>query len=73
MGRTFKAEGDSLQKAVEALKIGMARGSLILTVTHGKNTKERVFNHFVAHRLFNARGITKEVALKNISLMFEGI
>lgn len=73
MGKTFKSEGDTVSGAISKLKVGMARGNVIFVVSNGKETKERIIGQVSANRLFNSHGLTQEVALKNISLMFDGI
>lgn len=73
LGKNYIAKGVSVKEALEKLDVGISRGRAILTVTHGKVVKERVLSVIQATRLFNTRGMSRDVTLKNISLLFEGI
>lgn len=73
MGKLFKSEGATIAEAISKLKVGTARGNTILVVSSGETVKERILGVVQSNRLFNSRGLTQEVALKNISLMFDGI
>jgi hypothetical protein len=72
-GKLFEANGKTGREAIAKLKVPNAKGRSILTVSHGNTTKERILNSIQTLRLFNTHGISQEVALKNISLMFDGI
>lgn len=73
MGKIFKSEGDTIEEAVSTLSVGNSKGKAILVVSNGDVSKERIIPAPVAFRLFNTRGISKEVTLKNISLLFKGL
>ena len=73
LGKVFKSEGATIAEAIGKLKVGVARENTILVVSNGETAKERIMGMVQTNRLFNARGLTQEVALKNISLMFEGL
>lgn len=66
LGKLYKATGATPQEAISKLSPGIVRGAVILTVSG----KDRILTALQALRLFNARGITREVALKNVSLLF---
>ena len=71
MGKMFKSEGETISEAISKLKVGMARGNVILVVSNGEITKERIIGMVSANRLFNSRGLTQQVALKNINTLFK--
>lgn len=73
MGRTFQGKGESIIKALESLETGNVHGKVILTVSKGETTKDRILPIPMARRLFNSAGLTREVTLKQVSLMFQGV
>lgn len=73
LGKVFTAKGKSVYEALEKLKPGIAKGTAVLTVRSGEVSKDRIIPHVSVSRLFNTTGITRDVQLKNISLLFDGI
>ena len=73
MGRTFEAKGETIPEAITNLETGVVAGKVILTISIGKKSKERIIPHISAKRLFMTLGMTKEVALANTSKLFEGL
>lgn len=73
MGKTFTAKGKTIVEALEKLKTGTVAGTVIMTVKHGDNEKDRILPMTNARRLFMTAGLTREVALKNTANQFEGI
>ena len=71
MGKTFTSTGTSSQDAVFKLKPGNCKGKGILTIEKGKVSRERILMPDVTFRLFNTTGVSKEVALKNIGILFD--
>lgn len=74
LGKKFQSSGESVSEALLNFKeknIKPVRS--ILTVAHNDKIKERILMPAQTARLFNSHGITKEVAIKNASLMFDGI
>ena len=70
MGKTYKATADSLEKALVELKPLNCKGKGILTVEKGGTIRERVLSSVVTFRLFNSHGLTREIAIKNMSNLF---
>jgi len=70
-GRKQEAKGKSVIEAIGKLKPGNVHTKVIMTVTHGKESRERVLGAYHAMRLFSTQGITKEILLKNTALLFE--
>lgn len=73
MGRVFTETGGTVSEALAKLKVNNCRGKAIISVTKGDAKKERILMPIQASRLFTARGLTQEVALKNVSLLFQGL
>ncbi len=73
LSRTYEAKGKTIPEALNKLKVPTVRALGILTVSRGKESKERILHHFHVAKMFNTRGLSREVAINNISLMFEGV
>jgi len=73
MGQKHTALGSTAIDAVKALKVKNAKGKGVLSITNGKETREKVFMPQVLYRLFNSVGLNREVAMKNISILFDGL
>ena len=73
MGRTSKNKAKTIGEAILGLEVGNAKGVAVLTLKHGKNSRERILNHTQVARLFNASQTTREILLKNITSLFSGI
>ena len=73
LGRKYQAEGTTAQEAVANLKPTNVKGKGILSIEHGKDKREKILMPHIASRLFNTVGLNREVALKNISLLFAGL
>jgi len=72
-GRKTTATGKTVYQALEKLTPGNVHGRVILTVKKGNAVKDRIIPTPTARRMFNNVGLTREVALKNISVMFDAI
>lgn len=73
LGKTVGAVGKTPYEAIEKLNPGNVAGMAILSVSRGANTKEHILPHMISKRLFNTMGTTREVALKNASLIFDNL
>ncbi len=73
MGKTYEAVGETISEAISGLKPKNCKGKSILIVERGEVRKERIFMPSVTYRLFNTIGLSKELALKNASTLFQGI
>lgn len=72
LGKVYTSKDSTILKALEKLSVGVARGVSVITVKYPNgDTRERIVNATQTQRLFNTAGTTKDVALKNISLLFE--
>ena len=73
-GKVFKSSGVTLQECLSTLKIGtLIKLGGLLSVKHGDKSKDRILTPFQTVRLFNGSRVVKEVALKNISILFGGL
>lgn len=73
LGRTYNSKGSTILEALDKLKINAVAGHVIMTVSGDKGEKERVLPIVKSRRLFLSNGMTREVALKQTSLLFEGV
>lgn len=73
LGKTYSSAGSSLSEVIANLKPINCKGRGILVITHNGLQKERILTNILTYRLFNSHGLTKDVAIKNVSLMFQGI
>ena len=70
LGRKYQGEGATVSEAIGKLDIKNCKTKLILSVTDGTNTRERVIMPNQAFRLFSASRLMREIALKQTSLLF---
>ena len=74
LGRNYEAKGATISEAITSFKLGKIVGRTILTVENGDGKKvERIIAPLIAKRAFNGAGMMREVAIKNLSLMFTGV
>lgn len=75
MGKTYKATGATALEALSSFDLSKVnlKGKSILIIEKGDKRKEKVLMPTVTYRLFNSHGLTKEIALKQISILFQGI
>lgn len=72
MGKTTTAEGASVSEAISKLSSLGTRGNMsILTVSYGTKKREKVLNRAQTNRLFTQSRLMREVALKNVSALFD--
>jgi len=73
LGRTFKAEGTTLEKAIDKIKVsGGARVTSTLTVERGTKTKERILSGRTTGHLFGQGSpTTRFIHLKKVLSMFD--
>lgn len=71
VGKTFTSDGSSVVEAIRGLKPGNVKGAAVLTISNGETTRERILPRVVVQRLFNLSPTMREMALKNVSLLFD--
>jgi len=72
-GKKYVAVGKTAREAIENLELKNAKGSGILILKHGKEKREKIVNQAQMFRLFNASALMREVALKNMEILFNGL
>jgi hypothetical protein len=72
LGKVYSSTGSTISEAIENLKPGQVRGVCVLTIK-GKEAKERIIAPIQTYKLFNSAGLTRQVSLKNVSSLFEGL
>lgn len=71
LGRWYEASGSTVSESIANLKPnGVVKGKSILSVESDGKRVERVLTPYATVRLFSPAKITREIALKNTSLMF---
>ncbi len=73
MGKTYEAEGDTVTEALNKIQLRAVAGKSILVISNKNNKIERVLPHPIARRAFTTIGMTREVAIKNLSLIFNNL
>lgn len=72
LGKIYKSEGKTVCGAISSLKpIGTPKGVGILTILKGKESRSRVLTHPVISRLFALSSTMREIAIKQVSQMFD--
>ena len=70
-GKITSSVGATLSEALASLAPqGKVMGRSILTISSGLVSKDRVLNPAQTFRLFSPNKMTREIALKNIALLF---
>lgn len=71
LGKLYDAEGKSVLEAISNLKPeGVVKGVSILKVSKGEVSVDKILSTIQTARLFSQSKITREVALKNASMLF---
>lgn len=71
-GKKFIGKGDTVFEALSNITPGQIHGRVIITLESGDRKKDRVLNMVQGRRLFNMLGLTREIALKNATMLFQG-
>lgn len=70
-GRKYEAKGSTLEEALGKIKIGgVAKSKVILSISNGKETKERVMLPFTINKLISLSPSMKAIAVKQIATLF---
>lgn len=69
-GRTFTAEGKTVEEAIGNLDIGIGRmrGNAVMTVVNGNKTLEKIIPAFLITRLFSPNPNVRNVNLKQVAM-----
>lgn len=72
-GTTYTSTAPSVKECLEALQARNVKGHGVLVVSHGEVKKDRILNSGQVFRLFSASRMMREIAIKQVSMMFDGI
>lgn len=70
LGQLHEAQGESVAEALTKLAVKNPKGMSILTLSRDGLEQQRIINNTQTQRLFSPNRITREVAIKNISIRF---
>jgi len=74
LGKEYFASGKNVFDVLSNLKpLGKVAGAAILTITHGTITRTKILSAFQSCRLFSESRLTREMAIKNQTLIFGDI
>ena len=72
LGRVYSAKGKSVTDALSNLSVsGKVAGFGVVTISKGKQSKDKIINRATLSRWFNLSPMMREIAIKNIALMFD--
>lgn len=73
-GKTYNAQAETVLDALANLKMPtVVRSKTVITVERGGVIRTRILPPFVVSRLFSPSRLTREVALKSVSILFGGL
>lgn len=70
LGKEYTSEGSTIPLAISKLHPGIVRGRAVLVVEKNDYRRERILQPIMLNRLFNTRGMSQEVTIKNITSLF---
>lgn len=74
LGKLYHSSGTTAKDAIENLKVhGVAKGMSVIEMTHGEVKRSKILMSPQTFRLFSPSRLTREIALKHASLMFDGL
>ena len=73
LGKTYTASGKSAREAMGKLEPQTTRSFGVLTLQKGKIVKEKVVMASILFRAFNGSPTSRDIGIKNLSLLFENI
>ncbi len=73
LGKKFHSTGASISEVISNLKPGNCKGKSILSLERNGRKVDRILMPVATYRLFNSVGLTKEISLKQISSLFQGL
>ena len=74
LGKKYEAKGATALEAIEKLKVGqVVKGVSVLEVSNGEVRKSKILSGPQTFRLFSVSPMMRDVAIKNVSLMFQGL
>jgi|SRR3990167_3660828 len=74
LGKIYASTGSTAKEAIENLKpIGKCAGVSVITVSKGEIKREKILTSVNTFRLFSLSPTTRNVAIKNMSILFDNI
>lgn len=74
LGKSFESAGDSVLAALSGLKPnGLTKAKSVLVVSRGQKSRDRVLTPMMTARLFSPSRYVRDIALKNTSILFDGV
>lgn len=71
-GKLYTANGETAVEAISKLEVGkVAKGASVLTITKGDRIHSKILNTVQVMRLFTPSRVMREVALKQVSSLFD--
>lgn len=71
LGKEYSATGSSIKEAIENLRPdNVIKGATLLVLSKGDKRIEKIIPAFNAIRLFSGNKLTREIALKNTTILF---
>lgn len=72
LGKKYTAKGSTVFEAIDKLN-AKVKGKSVLTVSNGIMERTKILTPQQSNRLFLSQGLMRTVALKNTSILFEGL
>ena len=70
LNRYYNAEGESVEEALNKVKIPVVKGAAILTIEEDGRKREKVLDPFTTQNYFGAGGrFSKEIATKRLKML----
>lgn len=71
----LESKANTVSEALSMINTAKKYGKNMLYVKNNETgiEKMKILNNVIAQRLFNSKGTMKSIAIKNMSLLFEGI
>ena len=71
MCKNYTAKGKTILEAIRNVAVENIKGKCILTIEHGDAKKERILQPNMSFRLFSSSRLMKEIASKQVSILFD--
>lgn len=72
LGRIYKGEGETLEEAINSIKIGGVKGAAALTVEHIDTKKVKIISgSHIKHLFGTASPIMKQISMKWVKQLFK--
>lgn len=69
-GKVYTGTGKTVSDAILKVEPGVVKGVGILTLSNDKESAEKILSPITLSRLFNSRGVTREVAVQRTAALY---